>query len=226
MTMARNGKRQEARQAMAELAGANPEHPRAAEIRFTAALFEDNAEKRLSAFRTVMFLHENSVWASRSAEELGAIYYSKTDYTTAIEMFQTRIKSLDKKVNPSPLRVRVAACYLAMGEYKKALSTAKKVDAKASSETRSRALAIRGECLLALGKHKDTVTLLQTLIREHASFADKARAMLILGLCYEEMDQRPEAVETYRALLKTCPNAPFENKAAKERLSSLTRALF
>jgi TolA-binding protein len=238
MEKVRRGRRDEGRRQLLDMASGFPRSSIAPEAIFEAAQLErSDVNRRLEDFHRVVDMYPGTEWATRSMREIGEISFLLRDFTAALDAFRAYQIVQGEDCDKPAFRMQIATCLLELRSYEEALA---ELDRLALDEPANRgdpthrvaetALDLKSECEMALGRFSQAVASLRELLANYPNYPLAPKAMLALGLCYEEEGQPESAREVYGQILQSYPpgrpETPFETEAARDRLTQMERSIF
>ena len=238
MEKVRRGRRDEGRRQLLDMASSFPRSSIAPEVLFEAAQLErSDVNRRLEGFRRVVETYPATEWATRSMREIGETSFLLRDFTAALDAFRAYQIVQGEDCDKPAFRMQIATCLLELRSYEEALA---ELDRLALDERANRgdpthrvaetALDLKSECEMALGRFIQAIVSLSELLANYPNYPLAPKAMLTLGLCYEEEGQSESAREVYGQILQSFPpgrpETPFETEAARDRLTQMERSIF
>jgi len=191
-----------------------------------ARLQTQHPERRLDELYRLVQKHPRSQWGKEALLDIGETQFTLGNHENALDAFQAYAMVGGRSSKRPDIRMKVVYSLLRLRRYEAALPLLDQFDvASASPAAAARLLDLRAECLVALGRYDEATRALQELILRHRDYPQSNKALLTIGLCYEEI-RRPEAARSaYEALLSRSA-AEFESALARGRLMAMATPLF
>jgi tetratricopeptide (TPR) repeat protein len=228
----KRGRDAEAQRELIQLATDFPDSRVAPEALFLAAQLEKaNANKRIRSFYIVALRYPHTPQGVQSFLEIGDTRLLLGDFEGALDALSAyRIRGGTDAEKP-PLRMKTIHCLLQLRRYEETLKELASLEADfPSSRLTEKVLDFKSECQMALDRPGEALLSLRDLLERYPNYAQAPKAMLAMGLCYEEIKQPQAAQEKYKQILQIYPpdrpDAPFETLAADQRLKILNQTLF
>lgn len=142
---------------------------------------------------------------------------SAADYKKTLEGFEELLKAYPHTTAGKTSLIYKGGIHLRLGEFDEAIRTYEASLKKAGKERLYRFLSLEGLGYAHEGKreYEKAVAAYQEIIRSDDQY-DWTGVRLNLARCYEKMGKKEEALENYRAFLKTSPKSITTNSVLKK----------
>lgn len=160
-------------------------------------------------------------------EKTARNHIEQKDFDKAIGIYTEIIKESGPNQNKSSYEFKVCECLFNSGRYEVAV---KKIDNfiednKATSRTLiSKALMLKGQAYVQLGKVDQAIDTFLTLLIEYPRTKQAPEANFFIGYCYMLQGKFPQAMEAFNLLMEDYPQSSYIAKAESyiNRIKNMT----
>ncbi len=202
--------------------------PLVPEILFQAALLEEEtSEQRIQSLYRVIQRDPKALAARKSLLVLGETFTLLQDFPYALDAFKAYALAQGPGATEPVFRLKVVNGLMRLRNYQGALDQLNGMEwNNATRRTVQKALDLKGECLVALGRANDALPLLRAFLQVYPDYALVSKVELTQGFCYEELRQMDEAKKVYEHIGQVYAADSFEALTAHSRLAALQTSLF
>ncbi len=166
-------------------------------------------EKAIEMYRTLIQKYPNRELTPDVQIQIGRFYYEDKDYKRAIAEFQNAINQYPNTPSAWLAQYNIGKCYIALGSYRQAIAAFERIDPR-SEFAPTAAYEIGYAWYDTNNPNRNLGNAVKALLEvpeKYPKSSDVLRALILAGLCYQELVQWDKAIEVYRRILDDHPDS-------------------